>query len=97
MPTALLAPVGVTISELKKSPSAALGAGRGRPVAILNHNTPTHYAVPAAAWEAIVEVLDDAELNRICDERLAAERHLAEDVDLDELMAPRQSGRSRAA
>jgi antitoxin StbD len=71
MPTALLAPVGVTISELKKSPSAALEAGRGRPVAILNHNTPTHYAVTAGVWEAIVEALDDAELNRICDERLA--------------------------
>ena len=50
MPAALLADVAVSISELKKSPSAALDAGRGRPVAILNHNTPTYYAIPAALY-----------------------------------------------
>ena len=82
MPTALLAPVGITISELKKSPSAALDAGKGRPVAILNHNTPTHYAVPASTWEAIVDALDDAELRRICEER-AQERTVP--VSLDDL------------
>lgn len=66
----LLADVGVAISELKRSPSAALDAGHGRPVAILNHNTPTHYAVTAAV------------LNRICDER-AGEERIA--VPLDDL------------
>lgn len=69
MPAALLADVAVSISELKKSPSAALDAGRGRPVAILNHNTPTYYAVPAALYERMLEAIDDATLNRLCDER----------------------------
>jgi hypothetical protein len=37
----LLADVGITISELKRSPSAALDAGHGRPVAILTqHDDP---------------------------------------------------------
>lgn len=85
MPTPLLAPVGITVSELKASPTAALASGRGRPVAILNHNTPTYYAVPAAVWEAIVEALDDVELKRLCEERLAAEGHAAVRVTLDEL------------
>jgi len=71
MPSALLARVAVTISELKKSPTAALEAGSGCPVAILNHNIPTHYAVSAAVWERILDALDEAELSRICDERLA--------------------------
>ena len=74
MPTPLLANVAVTISELKRAPTAALDAGRGRPVAIMNHNTPTHYAVTAAVWERIVDILDDADLNRICDERISEER-----------------------
>jgi antitoxin StbD len=82
MPTALLAEVAVSISELKKSPTAALEAGRGYPVAILNHNTPTHYAVPARAWERILELLDDADLNRICDARADEP---AVEVSLDDL------------
>jgi antitoxin StbD len=69
MPAALLADVAVTITELKKSPTAALAAGNGRPVAILNNNTPTHYAVTASVWEGIIDALDDVELNRICDQR----------------------------
>jgi antitoxin StbD len=70
MPTVLLADVAVSISELKRHPTAALDAGRGYPVAIMNHNTPTHYAVPAAVWEGIMEALEGAELNRICEERM---------------------------
>ena len=82
MPAALLADVAVSISELKKSPSAALEAGRGRPVAILNHNTPTYYAVPAALYERMLEAIDDATLNRLCDER-AEEPRIS--VTLDDL------------
>ena len=74
MPTPLLAKVAVSISELKRSPSAALEAGGGHPVAILNHNTPTHYAVPAAVYERMLELIDDATLNRICEERAGEAR-----------------------
>jgi antitoxin StbD len=38
-------------------------------VAILNRNTPAAYLVPAAAWEALLERLDDLELAAIVRER----------------------------
>ena len=41
----------------------------GEPVAILNHNRPTAYLVPAATFEAIMEHLDDADLARLVWER----------------------------
>ena len=59
---ALLADSGVSISDLKKNPSAVIAAADGFPVAILNRNTPAAYLVPAAAWEALLERLDDLEL-----------------------------------
>ncbi len=69
MPMTLLADVGVTITELKRSPGTALDAGNGRPVAILNHNVPTHYAVPAKLWEQIVDMLDDLHLRELAEAR----------------------------
>ena len=36
----LLAPSGISISDLKKNPSAAIAAAEGFPVAILNRNAP---------------------------------------------------------
>ena len=53
----LLADFGISISELKKNPSAAIRAADGAPVAILNRNTPEAYLVPADAWEAILDAL----------------------------------------
>ncbi len=61
----LLADYGISISELKKNPSAAIEAAEGFPVAILNRNTPAAYLVPAQAWEEILERLDDMELAEI--------------------------------
>jgi antitoxin StbD len=65
----ILAPAGISISELKKNPSAAIAAAEGFPIAILNRNTPAAYLVPADAWEAILDRLDDIELARIVKER----------------------------
>lgn len=61
----LLADYGISISELKKNPSAAIAAAEGFPVAILNRNIPAAYLVPADAWEEILERLDDMELAEI--------------------------------
>lgn len=69
MLTALLADHGVSISDLKKNPSAVIAAAEGSTVAILNRNTPAAYLVPAAAYEALLERLDDLELVRIVRER----------------------------
>lgn len=78
----LLADFGISISELKKNPSAAIRAADGAPVAILNRNTPEAYLVPAEAWEEIIEALDDMELVRIVKERQGQKRIR---VDIDDL------------
>lgn len=69
----ILASSVVSISDLKKNPSAAIAAAEGAPVAILNRNKPAAYLIPAGAWEAIVDALDDMELTRIIRERKGQE------------------------
>jgi antitoxin StbD len=59
----------VSISDLKKNHSGVISQSKGEPVAILNHNRPTAYLVPAATFEAIMEHLDDADLARLVRER----------------------------
>jgi antitoxin StbD len=80
----LLAPSGISISDLKKNPSAAIAAAEGFPVAILNRNRPAAYLVPAELWEDILDRLDDIELCEIVRERLAEGQEEIE-VSLDEL------------
>jgi antitoxin StbD len=59
----------VSISELKKNPTAVIDGAEGFPVAVLNHNKPAAYLVPAAAFEAMMEKLDDIDLARLVKER----------------------------
>jgi antitoxin StbD len=65
----ILADAGVSISDLKKNPSAVIAAANGFPVAVLNRNTPAAYLVPAKAWEEIMDILEDIELAKIVRER----------------------------
>ncbi len=58
----LLAGSGVSISDLKKNPTAVIEAAGGFPVAVLNRNTPAAYLVPAKAWEELMDRLEDIEL-----------------------------------
>lgn len=51
--TPILADGSVSISDLKKNPSAVIAAAEGFPVAVINRNTPAAYLVPAKAWEAL--------------------------------------------
>jgi antitoxin StbD len=57
----ILARASIGISELKLNPTAAIERATG-PVAILNRNRPVAYLIPANAWEAICERLEDLEL-----------------------------------
>lgn len=66
---AIHADASVSISDLKKNPSAVIAAAEGIPIAVLNRNTPAAYLVPAAAWEELMDRLDDIELARIVRER----------------------------
>jgi antitoxin StbD len=65
----LLAKSSVSITDLKKNPSAIIKEAEGAPVAILNHNRPSAYIIPADTFEAMLEKLDDLEIARIVRER----------------------------
>ena len=82
MENLILAQTTASISELKKNPMGTVAAGEGFPVAILNRNVPAFYCVPAKAYEALMDKLEDIELNAITEAR----KDQAEiEVDLDEL------------
>ena len=78
----LEASVAVSVSDLKKSPSAVMEGAAGETVAVLNHNRVMAYMVPAAAYEAMMERLDDLALVDVIRSR-ADEAPLS--VSLDEL------------
>lgn len=82
MPHTILAETTASVSELKKNPMGTVAAGDGFPVAILNRNEPAFYCVPAKAFEAMMDRLEDAELNALADARKGEERIR---VDLDEI------------
>jgi antitoxin StbD len=67
----VLAEIAVSISEHKKNPMATVAAGDGLAVAVLNRNEPAFYCVPARAYEELMELVEDLELGRIADARLA--------------------------
>jgi antitoxin StbD len=69
MANLILANVTASVSELKKNPMGTVAAGEGYAVAILNRNAPAFYCVPARAYEAMLEKLEDMELNAIADAR----------------------------
>ncbi len=66
----VLAETTASVSELKRNPMGTVAAGEGLPVAILNRNEPAFYCVPADAYEALMERMDDLELNALADTRL---------------------------
>jgi antitoxin StbD len=81
---AILAPFSASISELKKNPTALLNKAQGEVIAILNHNSPTAYLVPADVYQQFMEKLEDYELGKIVKER-QSEKPLAIEVSLDDL------------
>lgn len=78
----ILAESTASVSELKKNPMGIVAAGEGFPVAILNRNAPAFYCVPAKAYEALMDKLEDMELNATADDR---EGQPVVKVRLDEL------------
>ena len=81
---AVLANCSASISEMKKDPSALIDASDGEPIAILNHNKPTAYLIPADTYQQILDRLEDFELGLIVKER-QNEKEQAIEVDIDEL------------
>ena len=81
---AIFANCSASISELKKNPSALIEQSEGEPIAILNHNKPTAYLVPAETYEELMERLEDYQLGLLVTER-QNEKISAIEVNIDEL------------
>ncbi len=76
--------LSVSISEFKKNPSALLVQANGEAVALLNHNKPTAYLIPAKTYESMLELIENAELLEIANLRLK-EKNQAIRVKLEDL------------
>lgn len=80
----VLARCSASISELKKNPSSLIEQSEGEPIAILNHNKPTAYLVPAETYELMLDKIEDYELGLLVKER-QHEKSSAVEVKMDEL------------
>ncbi|MGR5238991.1 type II toxin-antitoxin system Phd/YefM family antitoxin [Vibrio alfacsensis] len=80
----VLADCSASISELKKNPTALLNEAEGSAIAILNHNKPAAYLVPAETYEFLMDMLDDYELAKLVESR-RGELSEAVEVDIDDL------------
>ncbi len=69
MTNLVLSEVTASISELKRNPMGTVAAGDGAPVAILNHNQAAFYCLPAKTYEALMDRLEDIELNALAEAR----------------------------
>lgn len=79
----LLSATAASITELKRNPMSTVKKGDGSAVAILKRNELAFYCVPPDLFAYFIELAEDAELNRIADERLALPDRVY--VSLDDL------------
>ncbi len=82
--TQILSDYTVSISELKKNPSSLIEQSHGSAIAVLNHNKPTAYLVPAETYENMMELLSDIKLSRIVTKRME-DMGSAVEVDFEDL------------
>lgn len=80
----VLADCSVSVSELKKNPTTLLNEADGSVIAILDHNKPTAYLVPAETYKSLMDTLDDYELAKIVEAR-RVDLSTAIEVSLDDL------------
>lgn len=80
----VLADCSASISELKKNPTALLNEADGAAIAILNHNKPAAYLVPAETYEQLMDMLDDYELSKLVESR-RSDLSNAVEVNIDDL------------
>lgn len=77
-----LAHNSISITELKCNQSAVIEAADGESVAVLVHNKPSAYLVPAATYARLLDRLENLEMAELVRSR-AKERRVK--VTLDEL------------
>jgi len=78
----VLANITVSVTELKRNFAGILKQADNSPVAVLNHNRPEAYLLPASHYERLMAYIEDME-----DAALVFERGNGPfvEVDLDEL------------
>ena len=69
MASRILADVTASVTELQKDPVGTAASGNGAAVAILNRNALAFYCVPADEYHAMVDRLEDIELNALAEAR----------------------------
>lgn len=79
---AMLASMTTSVTELKRNYAGILKQADDCPVAVLNHNRPEAYLLPAAYYESLVAYMEDLEDAKFIRER--ADGPFVE-VSLDEL------------
>ncbi|PHM69510.1 type II toxin-antitoxin system Phd/YefM family antitoxin [Xenorhabdus sp. KJ12.1] len=79
----ILTTIAASITDLKRNPMGTIEEGEGGAVAILNRNEPAFYCVPPELYAYYLELAEDAELNRIADERMTDSEFVS--VSLDDL------------
>jgi antitoxin StbD len=58
----IYADLSISMSSFKRNPAEVLRNAGERPVAVLNHNRPAFYMVPARLFEAMIEEMGDRDL-----------------------------------
>jgi antitoxin StbD len=82
----ILAPRSVSITELKRSPSAVIEKAGAEPVAVLIHNRPAAYLLSPEVYEAMLERLN-ADLRADIREGMESGPGIAADIVFNELNA----------
>lgn len=78
----ILTDIAASISELKANPMKVVASGEGMPIAVLNRNEPAFYCIPAEAYEALMDLIEDKELLALAKSRMDEE---SIKVNLDDL------------
>ncbi|MFM8444993.1 MAG: plasmid stabilization protein [Methylococcus sp.] len=83
MASMILAEVTPNEADLQQNPMATIATGHGTSLAILDHGQPLFYCLPAAAYESLLDRVEDLELNALADARLCDGQPIVK-VSLDE-------------
>ena len=74
----ILATLSVSVTELKRNYASIIKDADDSPVAVLNHNRPEAYLLPAGHYERLMSYLEDLE-----DAKLVRERANGPFVEID--------------
>lgn len=66
---AMLATMTTSVTELKRNYAGILKQADDCPIAVLNHNRPEAYLLPAAYYESLLAYMEDLEDARVVRER----------------------------